>query len=573
MDRNRRPLIWRALGYGLWLMPLVFLLVFFFYPLGSIFQLSFVEGGLRGFEDFIQSDYYRDTLWFTTWQAALSTVLTLALAIPGAHVFARYRFPGQGIILALATLPFVLPTVVVAAAFLALLGPRSTLNAALMDVLALSEPPLDIRNTLGIILLAHVFYNYAVALRIISSFWTNHNPRIEQAAQVLGASPARVFVHITLPMLAPAIAAAGALVFIFTFTSFGIILLLGGPSYATLEFEIYQQTNAFLDLSTASALSVVQLAATLLMMAGYTWIQRRSQRPSAPRAATARRPERPHEWLWVGANLLLVAVLIFAPLLALVERSLLVGHDVPSLSYYAQLGENPRNSVLFVPPAEAIQNSLRYAIIATALALLLGTLAAYLLAERGRLSAWLDPLMMLPLATSAVTLGFGLFIALDGQGALHDTLRRWLGTDESPLNLRDSFWIVPVAHTLVGMPFVVRSILPTLRRIDPTIKESAAVLGASAWGRWWRIELPLIGRSLLVGATFAFTISMGEFGAASFLARFDQPTMPIVIARLLGQPGMANYGQSLAMSVLLMLVCAAGFWLIERLNRRVVGEF
>ncbi|MFP4323549.1 MAG: ABC transporter permease, partial [Anaerolineales bacterium] len=560
------------------LVPLFFLLVFFFYPLTSIFERSFVQDGqlaLGAFRDLAQSDYYRETLWFTTWQAALSTALTLGLAIPGAHVFARYEFPAKRMILALATLPFVLPTVVVAAAFIALFGPNSTLNTALMAVLGRETPPLALRNTLTIILLAHVFYNYAVALRIISSYWANQHPRIEQAAQVLGATPARVFWHITLPLLSPAIAAAGALVFVFTFTSFGVVLLLGGVQYATLEVEIYQQTTAFLDLGTAGALSVVQLLATLAMMVVYTSIQRgvtRRGSGSIGRAQT-RRPQRFGEWVWLGLNLLLIALLIFAPLVALVERSFLVGVSQPTTLYYESLSETSRNSILFVPPEAAIYNSLRYAVIAMTAALILGTLAAYLLNRRGRLSAWLDPLIMLPLATSAVTLGFGFLIALDGQGAVHDALRGLLNTDESPLNLRDSFWIVPIAHTLVAMPFVVRSVLPTLRRIDPTIKEAAAVLGASAWGRWWRIELPLISRSLLVGATFAFTISMGEFGAAVFIARFDEPTMPIVIARLLGQPGVANYGQALAMSVLLMLVCMAGFLLIERLNRDVVGEF
>jgi thiamine transport system permease protein len=170
---------------------------------------------------------------------------------------------------------------------------------------------------------------------------------------------------------------------------------------------------------------------------------------------------------------------------------------------------------------------------------------------------WLDPIFMLPLATSAVTLGFGFIIALD----------------EPPLNLRDSFWIIPIAHTLVAMPFVVRSLLPSLRRIRPSVREAAAVLGAPPWVRWWRVDLPLIARSLVVGATFAFTISMGEFGATAFLIRAKQPTIPTVIFRFLGDPGIVNYGQALAMSVILMLVCAVGFLIIERLNAAVIGEF
>lgn len=551
MDRNRPAVRW--LGRGLLLAPLLFLLVFYIYPLGVILEYSFARTGqldLSGFERLITRPYYRETLWFTLKQAVLSTLLTLALAIPGAQVFARYHFPGKSLLLALATIPFVLPTVVVAAAFTALIGRNGLLNELLMQWLDLTRAPIRLERSLTLILIAHVFYNYAVALRLISSFWANQNRRMQEAARVLGASPLTVFWRITLPMIFPAIAAAGALVFTFTFTSFGVVLILGGVQYATLEVEIYRQSTALFNLETAGALAVVQLFATLLMMILYTAIQRRVSQPQVLQASrqVARPPRYWREWLWVGLNLLVLVSLIFTPLLALVERSFAAGDR---LRYYDALSENPRRSVIAVPPTEAIQNSLRIAAYTTLFAVILGTLAAYLLMQPR--SRWLDPLFMLPLATSAVTLGFGFLLAL-GQ-------------------FRRESWLIPVAHTLVAMPFVVRSLLPALRSIRPSIREAAGVLGASAWVRWWRIDLPLIARSVVVGATFAFTISMGEFGAAVFIARPQQPTIPIVIFRFLGQPGNLNYGQAMAMSVILMAVCAVGFLLIERLNRAVIGEF
>jgi thiamine transport system permease protein len=214
--------------------------------------------------------------------------------------------------------------------------------------------------------------------------------------------------------------------------------------------------------------------------------------------------------------------------------------------------------VLFVPPIEAVANSLKFALGTTVLAVLLGMTTAYLLARRKwRVAGLLDPLFMLPLATSAVTLGFGYIIALD----------------EPPLNLRTSPLLIVFAHTLVATPFVVRNVLPLLRGIAPSIREAARVLGASPWQVWRLVDLPLISRGIVVGALFAFTVSMGEFGASLFIARPETPTMPIVIFRLLGQPGAQNYGQALAMSVLLMLVSASGFLLIERLRTAGVGEF
>jgi thiamine transport system permease protein len=561
MDRNRSSLtLGSVLRHGLVLVPLAFLAVFFFYPLLSIFALSLAPDGqldLSSFGQIVASSYYRDTLWFTFWQAALSTFLTLILALPGAYVFARYQFPGKSIFLSLATLAFVLPTVVVAAAFTALIGPRGLLNSALMDVFRLESPPIALDRSLTLILIAHVFYNYALALRMMSSYWANLNPRIEEAARVLGAHGWRLWWNVRLPMLFPAISGAALLVFIFTFTSFGVVLILGGPRFATLEVEIYNQARNIFNLPVAAALSLVQIGVMFVIMGIYTRLQRRMSGETVSARQVARRPQNPRQWAFVLANLLLMTLLLFSPLLALVVRSF-TGEDGLTTQFYTALTQNARNSVLFVPPLEAVGNSVVFALGTTVLSLILGLIMAVVLSRRDSpLAAWLDPLFMLPLATSAVTLGFGYLIALD----------------KPPLNFRASPLLIPLAHTLVAMPFVVRSVLPVLRSIKPSVQEAARVLGAPPWRVWWLIDLPLISRGLIVGATFAFTVSMGEFGASLFIARPDTPTMPIVIFRLIGQPGGVNYGQAMAMSSLLMLVSAVAFLLIERLRTAGVGEF
>lgn len=560
MDRNRPALRWSWMAWhGLRLVPVIFLALFFIYPLASIFLISLAPEGqldLTGFSRLVTTAYYRETLWFTVWQAGLSTLLTMAFALPSAYVFVRYRFPGKSLFLSLATLPFVLPTVVVAAAFTALIGPRGLLNSVLMWTFTLETAPIQLDRSLTIILIVHVFYNYAVALRIITGFWANQNPRIEEAARVLGAHGWRLWWEIRLPILRPAIMAAALLVFVFTFTSFGVVLILGGPRFATLEVEIYRQAVNLFNLPVAAALSLVQIGFMFVVMLVYTRLQRRIAGDVVSVKRVTRTPRTQLERGLVVTNLIFMVVLLFVPLLALVIRSLTTGST--AFEYYQLLTVNSRNSVLFVPPIQAIGNSLVFALVTTFLAVALGMLAAYLLSGRhSRLSRWLDPLFMLPLATSAVTLGFGYIIALD----------------EPPLNLRASPLLIPIAHTLVAMPFVVRSILPALRAIPPSLQEAAQVLGASPRRVWWTVDLPLISRAVVVGATFAFTVSMGEFGASLFVARPDTPTIPIVIFRLLGQPGGTNYGQALAMSVVLMLVSAVGFVLIERLRTTGVGEF
>ena len=561
--RNLRFVLHR-LRFVVYLLPLAFLVAFFFYPLARIFGVSLTlaeGGGLEALRKLVSTDYYARTLWFTAWQAVVSTLLTVLLALPGAYVFARYEFRGKTLLRALTTVPFVMPTIVVAAAFSSLLGPRGRLNLWLMAWRGLERPPIQLQHTIWIILLAHVFYNYTVVLRMVGGFWANLNPRLEEAARLLGGNRWRVLREVTLPLLAPAIGASALLVLIFCFTSFGVVLILGGSRFATLEVEIYRQTVHIFNLPLAAALSLLQILFTLSLMIVYTRTQASLSVPLEfrPRRVTQRRPRTWRARLLVMVNVAFMLVLLVTPLLTLVERSLSVGIEGGySLRYYQQLSYSRRGSILFVPPWEAIRNSVVFSAATVILAVALGTPAAALVTRpQSRLARWLDPLFMLPLATSAVTLGFGYIVALD----------------KPPLNLRASPALVPLAHTLVALPFVVRSLLPVLRGIQPSLREAAAVLGASPWRVWREVDLPIVSRAMLVGAVFAFTVSLGEFGATVLIARPQYPTLPVAIYRFLGQPGAANYGQALAMSSLLMLVCAVGFMTIERFRIGNVGEF
>ncbi len=560
----------RWLRAAVFLLPLLFLALFYVYPLASILRLGLWPNGAldtAALSRLFTSRYFLGVLWFTLWQAVVSTALTLALAFPGAYVLARYEFRGKSLIRALATVPFVLPTVVVAAAFLALIGPTGVINNWLRDAFALDAAPIKLSQTVWIILLAHVFYNYSVALRLLSAYWENLPPSLTQAAQMLGSSPWRAFMEVTLPLLRPAVAAAAALVFTFTFTSFGVIVVLGGPRFATLEVEIYRQAVNLFNLPVAASLSLWQLLFTFILMWVYTRTQGRVSRPLRP--GSRRVVERPartrRQKLLVYGNAAAIVVLVGSPLLALLSRSLR-GQNGPTLAYYRALFTSRADSLFFVPPAAAIRNSVAIAVAATMLAVALGVISAQLLTRWERapqaggrlaLARLLDPLLMLPLATSAVTLGLGYLIALG----------------RPPLNLRASIVMLPIAHAVVAVPFVLRSVLPGFRGVLPSLREAATVLGADSWRVWREVDWPLVRRPLLVGALFAFTISMGEFGATVFLVRPETPTLPVAIFRFLGQPGALNYGQALAMSVLLMLVCVVAFVAIEHFRVGGEGEF
>jgi thiamine transport system permease protein len=559
---------------ALWLAPLSFLTIFYFYPLGNIFQLSFArsESGLsQPFLEAFTSESVRRVMWFTIWQATLSTLLTLAIGLPGAYLFARYKFRGKALLQALSGIPFVMPTLVVAVAFNALLGPRGWINLATMELFDLQVPPIRFTNTITAILVAHVFYNLTIVLRLVGDFWSHLDPRLTQAARTLGANRWRAFLHISLPLLAPAIASAALLVFIFDFTSFGVILILGGPRFATLEVEIYYQTISLFNLPLAAVLSIIQLSCTLVLTIIYTRLSARVSRPITLRARqyTQKRLISRQTRIFAAIMIALLLTLLTLPLIALAARSVVrlgpgpgqQGFESQGLTFafYRELAINRRSSLFYVPPITAIAVSLGYAGATVLLALTLGMPAAWALARDADAlpNRALDPILMLPLGTSAVTLGLGFIVALN----------------RPPFDLRTSPLLIPIAHTLVAFPFVVRSLTPALRSIQPRLRQAASVLGAAPGEVIRFIDLPLIGRALLVAATFAFTISLGEFGATALIARPEYPTIPLVIYRFISQPGAINYGQALALSTILMILAGGGMLAIERFRIAEVGEF
>jgi len=525
---------WRALTYGV---PLAFLALFFAYPLAAILERGFrSDGELASPLGILTDPLTREVVWFTVWQAVASTALTIVIALPTAYVLGRFTFRGRGVVRAVVVIPFVLPTVVVALAFLAVLPER-------------------LERGWAAILIAHAFFNVAVVVRVVGTFWAGLDPRASEAAATLGAGPWRRFREVTLPRLAPSLAAAAAIVFLFSFTSFGIVLILGGPRYATIEAEIYNQAVRIFDLRAAAVLSLVQLVCVALAV----WVSMRLEARLAlggqlrAERDVLRRPHTARERAVVAVSLGGLGLFLGAPLAVLVERSLAVG-DGHGFEAYRALARP--TSALLATPWEAVLNSIVYAAAATVIAVVVGGLAALAVAHPSG-SRLLDGLLMLPLGASAVMLGFGFVIAYD----------------RFPIDFRAAPWIVPVVQALVAIPFVVRIVAPTLRAIDERQREAAAMLGASPRRVRREIDLPIVARALAVAAGFAFAVSLGEFGATVFLARPDKPTLPVAIFRFLGRPGELNAAQAYALAVVLMVVTAISIFFVERIRLRRGGWF
>jgi len=330
------------------LVPICFFLVFYFYPLSGIFIKSFFQEGkmdLFFLDQVFASPRMIKIIWFTFWQAGLSTLLTLICALPCAFVLSHYAFKGKKIIKILASIPFVLPAIVVAVALQACFGKNGIFFG------------LKLEHPLALILLAHVFYNFSVMLRIITGFWSSLQGRIREAAIVLGASPWQVFLTITLPLLKPAIFAASTLVFIFCFSSFGIILILGGPGFSTIEAEIYRQAAHLFNLPLASFLSLIQIGFTFALMWIYTSFTKRAARfsPDAEQA-NLRKPVLLWEKMMITSVIIFIIGLCVVPLLALVIKSLTHNNQL-SFIFYKALFENPSDSIFYIPPVHAIKYS------------------------------------------------------------------------------------------------------------------------------------------------------------------------------------------------------------------------
>jgi thiamine transport system permease protein len=314
-----RQKVWQVL---IWLVPLTFLVIFFYQPLVAIFKLIFSPQFASGWSTFNLHDLTKP-FGFTLFQASLSTILTLVLGLPIAYVFSHFRFPGKKVLSLLSTLPFILPTVVVAAGFNALLGPRGWINLGLMAIFGLTEAPIHFLNSLGAILLAHVFYNTTIIIRIVSTAWSNQDQRLEQAARTLGASPWQVFREITLPLLRPSILAATLLVFLLDFTSFGVILMLGGPGFETIEVAIYKQAFYNLNLPMAGLLAMVQMLFTLVISILYNRVTTNQYSPKFQHIEkiVPQAPRSKAEKVWTAVLVIILIVLIVSPLAALVARS------------------------------------------------------------------------------------------------------------------------------------------------------------------------------------------------------------------------------------------------------------
>lgn len=513
---NRLP---RWFAVALAAVPVALLGVFYVWPLVNLLTAVMSRSTIG---DTLRVPGLGRVVWFTCWQAVVSTVLTMVVGLVPAYVLARYAFPARRVVLALVTVPFMLPTVVVGAAFVALL-------------------PDGWQGTAQAIVVAHVFFNVAVVVRLVGGMFVVVPRDLTGAARTLGASPWQVARHVVLPLLRPALWAAAAVVFLFTFTSFGVVRVLGGARHPTVEVEIARRATQLGDVDGAAALSMAQLVLLGVLVAVSSRLQRRAA-TALHGAEPLQRARTRRQRRLVACTAVVVAGAMATPLLALARRSFDLGGGW-SLEAWRHLGRHEvRPGVsLGVDAWASLFVSLRYAVVATVLAVAAGALAAFAITAARRRGAWLDVGTMLPLGTSAVTVGLGMLITFD----------------VAPFDWRAEWWLVPVGHALVALPFAVRLMVPVLRAVPADRRAAAATLGASPLRTWWHIDARAAVRPAITAAGFAAAVSLGEFGATTFLTRAGRETLPIAISSLLSRVGEVPRAQGFALATVLLLVTGA----------------
>ena len=536
MDRNGASLksFIRFKEWAIALLPISFFTLLFFLPVFYILRETF-DYSLSPIREVFDNTRFWSITWFTLWQALLSTLFSILFAFPAIYLFAKYDFRGSRFLRAVVTIPFVLPTVVVGSTFTAVFA-KFNLDAGTVNL----------RHTVWAILIAHIFFNASIAIRIISAFWEGLNDHPESQSRILGAGGISTFFQITVPRLRPALFSASTTIFLFCVTSFGVILILGGPKNSTIETEIWRQAIWRGDISTASVFAFIQLAFVILLA---SILIRAEKKTSLDEDLSNKTKRKPRKGI-IAFHFTYLFCLFGLPIFILLERSLNPGNS-GLFAFFTGLAK--RTNVIPIAPISSLWNSLYFALLAAFIAVFIGMLASIVIVHGSKkLSTFLNVSASIPLGVSAVTIGFGIFLAFNGPLA----------------DLRTSQWMIPMLHALLGIPFVVRSVVPSMRRIPAMFYENSKLLGVNPLKSWFNIDFKLSYRSLLVGGGFSFAISLGEFGATSFLPRNpDTLTAPLVIYRLLSTPGEELRGQAMALSVILAGITSLSIFLVELIRK------
>jgi len=538
---------------------IILLTIIFLLPLLSTLSKAFIVENkftIEPFYNLLKDSYTHRILLFTINQALVSTLLSLIIAIPGAYLLVNYQIKGRKLILAVCTIPFVLPAILVILGFVTFYGNNGFLNLVLMKIFNLENPPLKILYSYKAIIIAHAFYNFPIILVLVTTYWENLDYKLELSSYVFGASKLQTFIHITLPRLIVSIISSSLLVFLFCFTSFSIILVLGGgPKYTTMEVEIYRRARISMDLTSASSYALISILFCIIILILYNIFQRKTTTIESTNKSLYKKEKKPVSKLGLILSILytiIVVIFVLSPIVSIIIKSFLAsntrsGDSLFTLKWYKQLFGLSMTTGVMKSSLDSIINSLKIALIvalfSTPMAL---SLAVASKRDKSTTSILVELLAMLPLAVSSVIIGLGYYLI------------------SAKIQNKGGLILVILAHLVIVLPFNIRAITPEIRKLSPSLKNSAMTLGASSFRAFIDIEVPLLKNALISGAIFAFAISMGEVNATLILSSSSIVTIPVTMYRLIGS---YNFGGACALGTILIIVCSIVFISSEYLKR------
>lgn len=487
--------------------------------LGTIAAVAAAAGGLSGL-----GPWDGRAIRFTLWQAALSATLSVALAVPVARALARRRFPGRAGLVMVMGAPFILPVIVAVMGLIEIFGRAGLVNAGLG---ALGLPRVSLYGWQGVIL-AHVFFNLPLSVRLILQGWQAIPAERFRLAQSLGFGPRDVARHLERPMLREIAPGAWIAVFMVCLTSFAVALTLGGgPRATTVELAIYQAFRFDFDPGRAATLGLVQVGISLAAMA----LAARISLPAAFGAGLDRvdGPTGPRGWRRWGDGLAIAAAALFllAPLAAVIVPGLAGLSGLPQSVW----GAAGRSVVMALASAGLC--------VALALAIALGA------TRRG----WVETAGMLPLVASPLVLGTGLWLILRGA----------VSPDALALP------VTALVNAVMALPFALRALIPAARAVESDYGRLAASLGITGAARLRLVTLPRMARPLGFAGGLAAALAMGDLGVITLFGSGNRTTLPMELYLLMGRYRMADAAGA---ALLLMAISFALFWLFDKGARR-----
>ena len=537
------------------------MVLLFLLPVSSILKEAFYLDGKFSFyhiKEALFSSYTLSVLFFTLKQALDSTLVSLLLGLPGAFILAKTKIKGKKIINAFCTIPFVLPAIFVVLGFVIFYGNNGVINKLFMSVFSLEEPPFKILYSYKAIILAHAFYNFPIVLILVERYLENLDSRIEMASLTLGASKLKTFIFVTIPRVLPIILSSSFLVFLFCFSSFSIILVLGGgPKFTTMEVEIYQRARTRLDIPSSSAFALISIAVSVILLLIYIYIQKKTKHTEYGGVIYSKKTSKV---LMTLAIIYAIAITFFVlgPIISIIVKSFIVPGtrgraDTFSFKWYSILFGFENSTGALKTSTTALISSFSIALLVALLSIPTAAAISYsAVKNKGLQSSLIEILGMLPMAVSSVIIGLGYFII----------------SSIFYKNATMNFILVVLAHLVISIPFALRSILPEMRKIPLTYAKASRSLGASKMKTFFLIELPMLKSALLSGAVFSFALSMGEINATLTLSSGKITTLPIVMYRLIGS---YQYNAAAAIGTILIITCLLVFILSDT-KRNTYGE-